>query len=197
VSIVLFTSVQPFLTLSVSQCSALMRRQPVLFVTRLELSGMAPESCHNNVSPETKEMKEQDTKGTHGSDWLDSWKGPISASQWSGPSYFGSFALTSASSTYRILSGQTRQTGRETSYSQHYLQIRPPKWLTRKVWDIIAMSSYSGFKVHIRTYSVVHCSAPVFEYARQGDIDGLLDLFDKQLASPFDRDQWGGTLIQV
>ncbi|OIW29111.1 hypothetical protein CONLIGDRAFT_645249 [Coniochaeta ligniaria NRRL 30616] len=176
---------------------ALIKRQPDILVSRLKLSGMVAQSCQNSVSPKIQGTNNQDSKGSLGSHPLGNLQGPMSGTQWLRPSYFVRLALTSASSSHRNMSSKAIQSETETSDSQHYVQIRLPNWLTRKAWDIIATNSYSGFKFHLRAYSIVPWDAPVFWYARNGDINGMLDLFDKRLASPFDRDEYGDTLIDA
>lgn len=83
------------------------------------------------------------------------------------------------------------------SYSHYHLQLRPPSWLTRKAWDLLALNSYSGFKFRLRAYSIVPPNAPIFQYASAGNISGLLGLFDQGLGSPFDRNDRGETLLHV
>jgi hypothetical protein len=161
---------------------------------------MAIESRPNEMLPEPqgddKQASKESPKVVRESNLLNDWEGPISATQWLGPSPFGNFALHSTSS-YGTSLGRSSGIKRETGCSQYYLQIRPPSWLTRRVWDILASNSSSGFKLCLRVYSIVPSDSRVFRSARMGDINGLLDLFNKKLASPFDRNEYGETLIHV
>lgn len=81
--------------------------------------------------------------------------------------------------------------------NKYYLQCKPPNWLTRRAWSIASAISTGGFDIKLRAYSVVPYDSPVFELASRGDIEGLLDLFDRRLASPFDIDENGRNLLSV
>ncbi len=80
---------------------------------------------------------------------------------------------------------------------KYYLQFKPPNWLTTKAWSIATSISTSGFQISHRVYSVVPDTSLVFTYARRGNIEGLLDLFDSNLASPFDINEKGDRLVDV
>lgn len=81
--------------------------------------------------------------------------------------------------------------------TRHDVEFNPPNWLTQKGWSIITSRSYSGFNINLRTYNVVEHDAPVMRLAYLGDIPGLLDLFDRKLASPFDISKGGDRLIDA
>lgn len=98
------------------------------------------------------------------------------------------------------VSRSLRHTRQATAISDgaHYeLNFRFPTWLTRAAWSIAASYSYTGLKFNVRLYSVVPFDAPVMKYARNNDKKNILALFDKKLASPFDVDEYGATLIDV
>ena len=177
-----------------------MRRQPDLLVSRLKMLDMGGQSSHDKNRIETQDDKkgsQEDPKAAQGSAWPESWERHMPASKWIGPSIFGSFSLHSASSSCRIQFDKSPQNQRDTGCSQYYLQIRPPSWITQMAWDILAWKSYTGFKLYFRQFSIVPRDALVFRRARTGDIDGVLDLFNKKLASPFDTDEYGETLLHV
>ncbi len=96
-----------------------------------------------------------------------------------------------------LFGGVSVHSKQRTGSIQHYLQLKPPNWLTQKAWSIFTSKSYDGFKFHLRTYSVVPYDAPVIECARRGDIQGMLELFDQKAASPFDISESGDRLIEV
>lgn len=177
-----------------------MKRQSYL-ASLLELSSKAIESRQNKNLPETlgdSEQKSSDNlKVVHEPNWVNIWEGPMPAIEWLRPSFFGNFALNIKSSSYGARNDKPPRTRRDTSCAQYHLQIRPPSWLTQRAWDIVASNSYSGFKLCLKAYSIVPHNALVFQCARLGDIDGLLDLFNKKLASPFDRNEYGESLIDV
>ncbi|KAK7996590.1 Transcriptional regulatory protein Pro-1 [Apiospora arundinis] len=76
-------------------------------------------------------------------------------------------------------------------------EFRPPWWLAG-----LASSFYlhmhkqnSAWDVQLRLYLDRPDNDPVFLMAEYGDIVGLQALFDQRKASPFDRDENGGTLL--
>ena len=79
----------------------------------------------------------------------------------------------------------------------HQIQLRLPNWLSCKAWDFLWSTSYSGFQFTMNVYSIVPDHAPAFIFAKTGDLMGLQDLFEKRLASPFDRTPGGKTLLHV
>ncbi len=46
-------------------------------------------------------------------------------------------------------------------------------------------------------YNTLSSQSLVFEYAYHGNVKGIQDLFKNQEASPFDRDEWGSSLLFV
>lgn len=80
---------------------------------------------------------------------------------------------------------------------KYYFQFKPPNWITRAAWSIASSISTSGFDVRLRAYSVVSEDSPVIELAKCGDIAGLLHLFDRKVASPFDMTEEGFSLLDV
>lgn len=77
------------------------------------------------------------------------------------------------------------------------VEYRGPSWLVNRAWSIQAMQSCSGWTFSPRTYNTVPADAMVFRYGRDGNIKGLQELFDKRAASPFDRNDHGGTPLHV
>ena len=61
------------------------------------------------------------------------------------------------------------------------------------VWKVSA-----GWDFSIRTYNVFTSDSPAAEYARQGDVEGLRQLFQDRQVTPFDREiTEGKTLLHV
>ncbi|KAJ9150296.1 hypothetical protein NKR23_g3788 [Pleurostoma richardsiae] len=75
------------------------------------------------------------------------------------------------------------------------LCIRPPRWLTAVAWEFEYRYDYEA-DFRFRRYNVREMSTtPAFNYASCGDLQGLLRLFETRQASPFDRDQYGWSLL--
>ncbi|KAK5463065.1 hypothetical protein LTS15_002778 [Exophiala xenobiotica] len=78
-----------------------------------------------------------------------------------------------------------------------------PAWLSSRIWDFALLGAQSGWNIQFRTYNLVPEYAPVFRYARYGDLPALRRLFDSGEASPLDVtlpwDGFGGyrTLLEV
>lgn len=75
--------------------------------------------------------------------------------------------------------------------------IQLPKWLSQKVWDISISRACSGWQGTIYTWNIVPYGSPSIFCAQTGDLDGLIDLFNRGLASPRDCDPSGSTLLAV
>lgn len=76
-------------------------------------------------------------------------------------------------------------------------RLRLPQWLSRKVLDFQAYQASFSWKFQIRSYAVVPDDALVTQYACNGNLQGMLELFRQGKGSPFDRDDFGGTLLHV
>jgi hypothetical protein len=72
-----------------------------------------------------------------------------------------------------------------------------PIWVTSKVFEIQGKRAYGGWQWVFRTYNIRPCDDPVFEFAKDGDLDGLRQVFSSGIASPFVRDELGMTLLSV
>ncbi|KAK3690308.1 hypothetical protein B0T22DRAFT_191508 [Podospora appendiculata] len=81
--------------------------------------------------------------------------------------------------------------------SCHHYFFQMPSWLGLKVWEAEFRMAPSGWQQFgaVRCYNVRPSSAPVFQYVENGMTDALFRLFDTHEASPFDRDEYGRSLI--
>jgi hypothetical protein len=77
------------------------------------------------------------------------------------------------------------------------VSIRVPVMLVNKVWEFQAMRARQGWDINISTYNIVPDNSLVFLFARSGNIRGLQELFRSGLASPFDRNECGFTVLHV
>ena len=78
-------------------------------------------------------------------------------------------------------------------------RIQTPKWLfgVSRAIEIYESGATMGWTFNIQVYNVVPHGSPQFEIARYGDLVGIQHLFSTGQASPFDRDPWGYTLLDV
>ncbi|KAL2284391.1 hypothetical protein FJTKL_09086 [Diaporthe vaccinii] len=74
-------------------------------------------------------------------------------------------------------------------------RIQLPKWLSQKVWNINITRACSGWQGTLSTWNIVPRDSPGMICVRKGDLDGLIDLFDRGLASPQDCNDHGDTIF--
>jgi hypothetical protein len=79
------------------------------------------------------------------------------------------------------------------------VDVQPPSWLASFMYAcaLRVVSCYSGWKIHLRSYSIRHSSEPVFRAALSNNVRLLRTLFDSGLASPFDCCEEGFNLLYV
>ncbi|XDG07273.1 hypothetical protein ABKA04_006888 [Annulohypoxylon sp. FPYF3050] len=77
------------------------------------------------------------------------------------------------------------------------VNTQPPGWLTNvlSAWSINIAKSYSGWKVHLRSYSIRPQRSLIFRLSQQDNVHKLQAMFDSGEASPFDRDPYGATIL--
>ncbi|KAI3322787.1 hypothetical protein HD806DRAFT_114696 [Xylariaceae sp. AK1471] len=76
-------------------------------------------------------------------------------------------------------------------------QLRANYWFASRVWDIQASRAVTGWTLKLNTYCVQLDTAPVFCYARNGDIAGILRLVDQGKASLQDHTPSGQSLMHL
>lgn len=102
-----------------------------------------------------------------------------------------------------ILSGALNEDyhRRNSTYHRPYLilSFQAPKWtsFTRRVLDIKGLKLPAGWNFYFQTYNIIPADSPAWELVQDGDVDGIQSLFRAHQASPFDRDQYGLTLLDV
>jgi hypothetical protein len=79
------------------------------------------------------------------------------------------------------------------------LRFQTPKWLfgVTRVIELYEGQANAGWNFNIQVYKVVPHDSPIFTMAADGDIHGIKHLFSTGQASPFDRDEWGRTVLDV
>ncbi|KAI0550793.1 hypothetical protein F4679DRAFT_541451 [Xylaria curta] len=70
-------------------------------------------------------------------------------------------------------------------------------WFASRVWDIQASRAATGWTLKLNVYSIQPDSSPVFCCARNGDIAGILRLFDLGKASLQDHTPSGQSLMHI
>ncbi|KAJ6789150.1 hypothetical protein PWT90_11073 [Aphanocladium album] len=124
---------------------------------------------------------------TQSSDPLDENRRRRMAEQHLGCTLFGSVGIDSTRSV----------PGHGGAYGRYYFQFKPPNWLTRKSWNILYSISSFGFNINLRTHFVIPDDSLVIHRIKLGDVEGILELFDKRLASPFDINEQGDSLLNI
>ncbi|KAK2753517.1 hypothetical protein FQN54_007907 [Arachnomyces sp. PD_36] len=83
------------------------------------------------------------------------------------------------------------------SKSQHKTSGRPafraalPTWLSGKVWEVYTAKSQVEWAFRMRIYNIIPCDSLIFQYAKDGNVDGLKYLLHHEQRSIFDCDSEG------
>ncbi|KAI1323506.1 hypothetical protein F5Y16DRAFT_412627 [Xylariaceae sp. FL0255] len=93
--------------------------------------------------------------------------------------------LTLAQQTYLI------------STAGYQITVNSPKWLSQLSWEIRMQRAMGAWTYTMHSFTRRPCNNEVFRVARHGSSANLRQLFAKGLASPYDRDAKGSTLIHV
>lgn len=75
--------------------------------------------------------------------------------------------------------------------------VQWPSWVSRSVYELHSARTFSGWTYNYRVYNVVSYESEVMVKVRNGDKQGVLDLFSARKASPLDRDDEGRSLLYV
>lgn len=97
---------------------------------------------------------------------------------------------TSTDITPRPRSTQKAQAGK-------LYKIDALAWLIGKAWHIQFEGSSNNWGLRFQTYDVLPDDHQIFQYCRQGDLDGVKHMFMSGQASPFCKTEWGYTLLHV
>lgn len=88
----------------------------------------------------------------------------------------------------------TTQPDAEGEIDEMFVTIRLPPWLLPRRYQFRARRAYSGWEYSLRSSSIV---PSLFEFSKDGNIEGLKELFNTRKASPFDTDVCGFTPLHV
>lgn len=96
------------------------------------------------------------------------------------------FVSTEQESVFVGDSGDERRIpARRTRYDLHIAQ-----WLLSRGFSWQSSGIYGSWKYSFRTFRYIPHDAPIVDFCLEGDIANVQRMFDKGLASPFDRVRW-------
>ncbi|KAF5021388.1 hypothetical protein F66182_6577 [Fusarium sp. NRRL 66182] len=76
---------------------------------------------------------------------------------------------------------------------QAYIQW--PSWLSSSVFELQSSPTICGWTYNYRMYNIVPYKSDVIQKIQKGDKAGVLELFSKRKASPFDKCEYGKSLL--
>lgn len=76
-------------------------------------------------------------------------------------------------------------------------RIKLPAVFSSRVWEIARIDAEQGWDLYFRTYNVRSDNSPIFEFCREGDLEGVKELISNGEASPLDVSWSGDSLITV
>jgi hypothetical protein len=82
--------------------------------------------------------------------------------------------------------------------SSYRICLQPPRWLMERLWKFELQRAYSGWQMNFRRYDVVSTwPINLLTCIEDGDLQGLLSLFERREVTPFVVDEGGWTLLHV
>lgn len=75
--------------------------------------------------------------------------------------------------------------------------VQWPSWLSQSVVEIQSNPTLWSSTYSFRTYNIVSFDSDIVQMVRDGDKNGVLELFRSRQASPFDKDEYGSSLLFV
>lgn len=155
----------------------LLRNRPAQISTGYELVVKVP---HDPTLTKDKVKREEDRKYDSSSSSSEMVvKPPPGRTTWSSTFGYMTYSSSSNGGTYRI-------------------RFVLPSWLTRGIWELECRRSYGGWRqISFRVYNTRMDDAKIFKLAGYGFVEGMVEMFDKGEASPFDCDPGGRSLLYV
>ncbi|KAI0881566.1 uncharacterized protein GGS22DRAFT_172473 [Annulohypoxylon maeteangense] len=83
----------------------------------------------------------------------------------------------------------------DSSASDHIILFQAPTWLSLRSWELHSIKANGNWQFNLRSYSVVPRESRIVYLAMYGSPKDMQKLFDAGLASPYDRDEHGTTLL--
>ncbi|KAL3480026.1 hypothetical protein BJX99DRAFT_46039 [Aspergillus californicus] len=84
----------------------------------------------------------------------------------------------------------------KSGYKRDY-RFRTPLGFMDKMWTISTNTLYSGWTFTVQVHNIIPFDSPVFLHCENGEIEEVQRLFSNRLASPFDCDPYGKSLLHV
>lgn len=76
-------------------------------------------------------------------------------------------------------------------------RIQLPSWMSQAVYDIQFNTTMYSWSFACQSYNIISPESDIVQTIQRGDKDGVLKLFDTRMASPFDKDHRGYSLLYV
>ncbi|OBS26921.1 hypothetical protein FPOA_00862 [Fusarium poae] len=76
---------------------------------------------------------------------------------------------------------------------QAYVQF--PSWISQSVLELQSNPTSWSSNYSFRVYNIVSFDSAIVQSVRNGDKKGVMELFNSRQASPFDKDQYGSSLL--
>ncbi|OTB17387.1 hypothetical protein K445DRAFT_276309 [Daldinia sp. EC12] len=92
------------------------------------------------------------------------------------PCYFGRVCIESFGSSRKFL-------------------FQSPLWLSQRSWELHSNKAFGAWQWNLKSYRVVPSNSKVIKLTQRGSPMDVQKLFDAGLASPYDRDERGWTLL--
>ncbi|KAK6948976.1 hypothetical protein Daesc_009048 [Daldinia eschscholtzii] len=102
----------------------------------------------------------------------------VHSTGWIMPCYFGRVCIESFGSSRKFL-------------------FQSPLWLSQRSWELHSNKALGAWKWNLKSYRVVPSNSKIIKLAQKGSPKDIQKLFDAGLASPYDRDERGWTLLHV
>ncbi|KAH7005627.1 hypothetical protein EDB82DRAFT_490745 [Fusarium venenatum] len=74
-------------------------------------------------------------------------------------------------------------------------RLRLPSWMSQAVYDIQFNTAFYSWSFACQSYNIISPESDIVQTIRRGDKNGVLKLFDTHMASPFDKDHRGYSLL--
>lgn len=84
-----------------------------------------------------------------------------------------------------------------TSSSGRSILFQAPRWLSWRSWELHSAKATGAWQFYLRSYSTICFPSKILCIARDGCVEDMQKLFDTGLASPYDRNPNGFTLLHV
>lgn len=82
-----------------------------------------------------------------------------------------------------------------TSSSGRSILFQAPRWLSWRSWELHSAKATGAWQFYLRSYSTICFPSKILCIARDGCVEDMQKLFDTGLASPYDRNPNGFTLL--